>query len=667
MAWPPRAPRRAGVSREAHTPEGADLRFAFDGATEWPPDEPLRVLAGWCFGTGAPVRAIELRVGESVRAADYGLPRPDVAALYPDTPAAAASGFRVPLALPPGRHEIALFALRDGAAPVALLARTIDVEFARLMGNVESPGSHRHPPGRVHVSGWCFHPQARVVRVAVTLRGETHECHYPFPRPDVARAFGGLPAAESSGFEVHVDVPPGRHALAVTGELESGELLPLAIGATVDVLSDSPLARAGRALRARLAAAARVAAMARAWVARHGHFPRPRDWPRLARKSWRMLRAAAGAREGLPGGFAIPAVADRYDAWLELNRWTERRAAWLAARIASAAALPTISIVMPVYRPERKWLDRAIATVEAQVHARWELCIADDASGDAALTRHLDSLAARDARIRVVHRAENGNISRATNSAAELATGDYLLFLDQDDELAPDALGEIALALAAAPDADLLYTDDDKIDVDGRRYAPQFKPDWSPELLLSYMYLSHAFVVRRSLFAAHGGFRTGFEGSQDYDFALRAGERAERVVHVPLVLYHWRATPGSTATSGAAKPASFEVARRAIDEALERRGSRGRAVQPEWAARAGLGLFNHRFPDDGPRVAILVPTRNHRAVLARCLDSLEKTATTKSSSSTTRATIRRPATTSPAFRIACCASRIRGRGSRSRT
>ena len=179
--------------------------------------------------------------------------------------------------------------------------------------------------------------------------------------------------------------------------------------------------------------------------------------------------------------------------------------------------------------------------------------------------------------------AENGNISRATNSAAELATGDFLLFLDQDDELAPDALGEIALALAAAPDADILYTDDDKIDVDGRRYAPQFKPDWSPELLLSYMYFSHAFVVRRSLFAGLGGFRAGFEGSQDYDFALRATERARGIVHVPLVLYHWRATPGSTATSGAAKPASFDVG-----APRDRRGARA-PREPRASCAAGVG------------------------------------------------------------------------------
>ena len=529
-------------------PTPADVRFAFDGATDWPPEAPLRVLAGWCFGVRVPIRAVEMRVDGRAHMAEYRLPRADVGTEHPEFPAAAESGFRIALPLPPGQHDVILLAVRDGAPAVELFRRKIEVGFASLQGYVETPGPARVVAGRMHVSGWCFHPQARVVRVAVTLRGETHECRYPFPRPDVARAFANLPLAEQSGFEVHVDVTPGKHALAVTGELDSGEVLPLATDATIDVLSNTRVARAMRALRGRASAVAGVMAMARAWIARHGHFPRPRDWPRLATKAWRLVLAAAASRQGLPGGFALPPVADRYDVWLDWNRWSDRRAAWLTARLAQASALPTISILMPVYRPDRKWLDRAIATVDAQVHARWELCIADDASGDPALTRHLDALAARDPRIKVVHREENGNISRATNSAAALATGDFLLFLDQDDELAPDALGEIALALASAPDADILYTDDDKIDVDGRRYAPQFKPDWSPELLLSYMYFSHAFVVRRSLFATLEGFRAGFEGSQDHDFALRATERARRLVHVPLVLYHWRATPGSTAT-----------------------------------------------------------------------------------------------------------------------
>ena len=599
--------------------------FALDGATDWPPEEPLRILTGWCIGMTAPVRAIELRIGSTVHAVNFGIARADIAAAHPELPAAATCGFNVALPLPPGRHDIVLVALRDGAPEVELWRRTLSVVFAPLMGNVESPGLAPVPPGSVHASGWCFHPQARVVRVALRIADAVHECTYQKPRPDVARVFAHYALAAESGFETRIDLPAGRHSITLIGELESGETLTLELSGSIHVHADSIAVRGARAFRQRTQALAAVAAMGRTWIERRGHLPRPRDWPRLARKAWHLVGAPAAAQRALPAGFKVPPVADRYDAWLECNRWTERRAAWLKARLAAAPALPAISIVMPVYRPDRALLDRAIATVYAQVHVDWELCIADDASGDAGLARHLSSLAATDPRIKFAARGKNGNISHATNSAAELATGTFLLFLDQDDELPPDALGEIVLALAATPDADLLYTDDDKIDVDGRRYAPQFKPDWSPELLLSYMYLAHALVVRRSLFAELGGFRAGFEGSQDYDFALRASERARRIVHVPLVLYHWRATPGSTATSGSAKPGSFAAGLLAVDDALLRRGSRGRAVQPEWAVRASVGVFGHEFPDDGPRVAVLIATRNQRDVLARCIDSLSRT------------------------------------------
>ena len=603
----------------------ASILFALEGATDWPPGESVRILTGWCVGVTVPVVAIEARVGGAVHAAHYGLPRADIAQRHPQIAGASACGFRIALPLPEGTHDVALVARRDGAPDDEIFRQSITVARAPLLGNIESPGATAAPPGRLHVSGWCFHPQERVARVRLRLRDEIHECAYPIARPDVARAFAHHPFASDSGFDVHVDLPPGRHDVTVVAELESGATAALEFPGSIRVLSNGPVARATRKLKRLSGGAATVAAMGRTWIDRRGHFPGPRDWPRLARKAWHLVRAAGTAQRALPVGFKVPPVADRYDAWLDWNRWTERRAAWLKARLAAAVALPAISVVMPVYRPDRQWLDRAIETVLAQVHTDWELCIVDDASGDPALTRHLSALAERNPRIRFATRSENGNISLATNSAAELATGEFLLFLDQDDELAPDALGEIALALAAALDADLLYTDDDKIGVDGRRYAPQFKPDWSPELLLSYMYLSHALVVRRSLFAELGGFRAGFEGSQDYDFALRASEVARRIVHLPLVLYHWRATPGSTAISGSAKPASFAVGLLAVDDALLRRGSRGRAVQPDWAARAGVGIFGHEFPDDGPQVALLIPTKNHRAVLARCLDSLART------------------------------------------
>src|SRR5262249_8350483 len=148
---------------------------------------------------------------------------------------------------------------------------------------------------------------------------------------------------------------------------------------------------------------------------------------------------------------------------------------------------------------------------------------------------------------------------------------EFLLFLDQDDELSPDCLLEVAKAIVANADADIIYSDDDKIDMSGGRYAPVFKPDWSPELLLSYMYFGHIFAVRRELFWSEGGFRAGFEGCQDFDLALRLTDKPRSVVHLPRVLYHWRCLPSSTASSGAAKPEAFERGRRAVQETVSRR------------------------------------------------------------------------------------------------
>jgi len=290
-----------------------------------------------------------------------------------------------------------------------------------------------------------------------------------------------------------------------------------------------------------------------------------------------------------------------------------------------AGHLPKISIVMPVHDPPVELLERAIASVNAQVHEEWELCIVDDASTNQAVRAALERWGVADSRIRVAYLDQNVNISVATNRAVTLSTGEFLLFFDHDDELTPDAVGEITLYLAERPDTDVVYSDDDKIDVTGRRYDPQFKPDWSPELLLSYMYLSHVLVVRKTLFESCGGMRVGFEGSQDYDLALRMAERTCTIGHLPKILYHWRALPGSTASSGAAKPASFEAGRRAVADALQRRGVVAQVRQADFAVTGNLGIYTHEFSDDGPQVTILIPTKNQVSILRRCIESLRKT------------------------------------------
>ncbi|HEY6121108.1 MAG TPA: glycosyltransferase, partial [Pyrinomonadaceae bacterium] len=356
------------------------------------------------------------------------------------------------------------------------------------------------------------------------------------------------------------------------------------------------------------------------WVCRYGRFK-----SRYLTPAYALVRRTAGNAPTAARGFQIPRPIDPYDSWLEVNQWNARRESVLRERLSEVSQPPLLSVIMPVYNPPIEFLNKAIQSVVDQVYSTWELCIADDASTDPAVTSALKRWVDQDPRIRVTIREENGNISRASNSAAELASGDYLAFLDQDDELTPDALGEVALYLAEKPETDLLYSDDDKVDSKGHRYSPQFKPDWSPELLLSYMYFSHLFVIRRSLFLGLQGMRVGFEGSQDYDLALRASERTNDVGHIPKILYHWRALPTSTASSASTKPESFAVGLRAVQDAFERRGIQGEVFQPDWALKANCGIFSHRFPDEGPRVAIIIPTKNNLGVLKVCVESIKKT------------------------------------------
>lgn len=316
---------------------------------------------------------------------------------------------------------------------------------------------------------------------------------------------------------------------------------------------------------------------------------------------------------------------DDYQSWIEANQWTTRSSFLMLQRIAHMSQPPLLSIVMPVYNPPIDFFIKAIESVRAQVYTHWELCIADDCSTDPKVKELLEFYSQLDERIKLRFRKQNGHISAATNSAAEISSGEFLVFMDQDDEITPDALGEIALYLEKYSDADVIYSDDDKIDTKGKRFAPQFKPDWSPELLLSFMYFGHIFSVRRSLFEQVGGTRIGLEGSQDYDLALRVTEKARHIGHIPKVLYHWRVLPGSTAARGDEKDYSFATGTKAVQDALERRGINAIATQPQWAIDAGAGLFSHAFPDTGPSVAIIIPTKNQAEVLERCLVSLEKT------------------------------------------
>lgn len=290
---------------------------------------------------------------------------------------------------------------------------------------------------------------------------------------------------------------------------------------------------------------------------------------------------------------------------------------------AAFAVQPVISVVMPTYNPKPGWLIEAIESVRGQIYPHWELCIADDASTDPAIRPILERYAMQDERIKVVFRLKNGHISAASNSAIELATGEWIALLDHDDLLSENALFWVAETINRAPDARLIYSDEDKISENGRRSDPYFKCEWNPDLFYSHNMISHLGVYHASVVKEIGGFRQGFEGSQDYDIALRFIERIDsvQIIHIPRVLYHWRVHAESTAMSGDSKPYAALAGERAINEHFARTGVNGRVKYAGYGYEPAYDL-----PANLPLVSIIIPTRNGRALLKQCIDSIaEKT------------------------------------------
>ncbi|WP_291810520.1 glycosyltransferase [Cellulomonas sp.] len=273
--------------------------------------------------------------------------------------------------------------------------------------------------------------------------------------------------------------------------------------------------------------------------------------------------------------------------------------------------MPFFSVITPVYEPPIDVLREMIDSVLAQTEPDLELVLVDDRSPSDEVRDVLRAAAARDSRVKVVERAENGRIVAASNDAIAAATGDFLALVDHDDLLVPDALEAVRAAIEADPDADYVYTDEDKVDSAGVYYDEFRKPQWSPERLRSHMYTGHLSVMRASLVREVGGFRDGFDGSQDHDLALRVSERARHVVHVPRVLYHWRVVPGSTAGAADAKPYTWDAGRRAVADHLRRVGIDGEAELGAWQ---GTYRVRRRL-DPTTSVSIVIPTRGGRGLV----------------------------------------------------
>jgi len=346
-------------------------------------------------------------------------------------------------------------------------------------------------------------------------------------------------------------------------------------------------------------------------------------WTELLRRQTRFNEQAVLALAGLLGTRTPPPHPPDLGAFED---WCERREphdiAFAREAVARLESRPLVSLVTPVFNTPESFLRECIASVEAQVYPEWEWVLVDDASTAPHVAAMLREASARNARVRVVTQPCNSGIARATNAGLAAARGEWVGFLDHDDTLAPHALAEMVLALQSAPDLEVIYSDEDRIDSAGRRAAPFFKPDWSPDLLRSVNYVCHFLFVKRSLLERVGGLREGFDGSQDFEVMLRLSEATRGIGHVPKLLYHWRANPESFSSQEAGLAKATDAGLRALREHLSRLGEPAEVTSP------APTQYRTRYPVQGsPKVSIVVPFKDRPDLLQTLVSSLlERTA-----------------------------------------
>ena len=534
-------------------------------------------IAGWCVtASGKQIRAIRARIGRRKFLGNYGIERKDVGAVSERV------GFAIAVPLPRGKSHVTIEVQESDDLWRAISSRAVlGVPNGDSVAPID-PKYFIHNPGanpriefwldrplvwpkkarQLKVSGWCFAISGdEITEVRARVRKNFFAARFGTPRPDIGLEYDNRPGALRSGFSLQTIIPPGRSELIMEARSGNGPWETFFIHPVRGAIFRDPSdGDAGDYAR---------------WI---------RCYDRLQREDVKRVRE----------------------------------------QIAQFHYSPLISVLLPVYNSNLKWLRRAISSVQKQLYPRWELCIVDDASTDRKIWPFLQRRARQDRRIKLMRRTENGHISAASNDALRLATGDFVALLDHDDELAPTALYFMAVALNKNSDLQLLYSDEDKLEEHSRRSEPYFKSDWNPELFLAQNFVSHLSVYRTDLIHRIGGFRIGFEGSQDYDLALRCIEqiRPEEIEHLPWVLYHWRAGDQSTALNPTAKPYAQEAARRAVQEHLKRTGVTGTVVPSH-----GVYLqTKYALPNERPLVSIIIPTRDQASSLKKCVDSIfEKT------------------------------------------
>ena len=344
-----------------------------------------------------------------------------------------------------------------------------------------------------------------------------------------------------------------------------------------------------------------------AWIQYHFLIP-PKLWKKYYKEFIFKLKNSGRSM------FYNPFRQEDYLKWLESNEKEEE--------IKKLKYNPLISIVIPVYNIGREYLTQCLDSILNQTYSNFEICLADDCSTNEETIKTLKEYEKKDKRIKVVYRKENGHISKATNSALDIATGEFIGLVDNDDVLTPNALYEVAKVLNEDKKLDFIYSDEDKLDLKGNRCDPHFKPDFSPDTLLSLNYICHFSVIRKSIIDKVGGFEVGLEGAQDHDLFLKVSEKTDRIYHIPKILYHWRMVKGSTSMTIDNKSYATDKGKIAIENALKRRKIKGH-VEKDPVSTYYRVVYDY---DKEPMVSIIIPTRDYADITETCLKSIyEKT------------------------------------------
>lgn len=351
-------------------------------------------------------------------------------------------------------------------------------------------------------------------------------------------------------------------------------------------------------------------------------FTKPEKLFYLAKKAYtktRMYYNRFGAKATLHKIFYKTTGHMHYKVWYKNHRPT--KAVLNEQRAHVFAYQPKISIVIPLYKTPHHYLNELVESIKAQTYANWELCLSDGSGADSPLTAILQKYEAKDDRIKVVYNKEPLQISENTNAALKIATGDYIAFADHDDLLAPNALYECVHELNKDNTIEMIYTDEDKIDMAGKEhFMPHFKSDFNIDMLRSVNYFCHLVVVKREVYQKVGNLNHEFDGAQDYDFVLRCVEIAKNIKHIPQILYHWRAHKDSTAENPESKNYAFEAGTRAIQAHYDRLGIKATVESTE-----NKGIYRSKYTlQEEPLISIVIPNKDHIEDLDKCISSIEQ-------------------------------------------